>query len=150
MVSEALTISNVANVATAIGVGVAAYHLRVTQKQGVTTFEDSLTSQYRDVLRSIPLEALLGKPVEGKKYEESLPYFYRYFDLCNEQMFLYENGRISDETWRFWEEGIRTNMAREAFENAWSEIAHFATDDFENLRIAVEPKPYRPTSATDA
>ena len=77
-------LSALSSIATAIGVGVAAYQLRITRKQSVTTFEDSLTVQYRQVASTLPLKALLGESLVGEEPKEHLKYFYRYFDLCNE------------------------------------------------------------------
>ena len=128
-------LSAVSNLATAIGVGVAANQLRVTRRQSVTTFEDSLTVQYREVAATIPLTALLGEPLTTKEHEDHLKYFYRYFDLCNEQAFLHKNGRVSETTWEFWKDGILTNLRRPAFAAAWKEIAHRAKDDFNELRL---------------
>lgn len=137
------TLSALSSIATAVGVGVAAYQLRVAQKQSVTTFEDSLTVQYRQVVASIPLKALFGETLSDDELKANLQYFYRYFDLCNEQAFLYLNGRISKKTWEFWKDGIITNLHRPAFARAWEIIARCAKEDFDELRllypINVEP-----------
>ena len=139
-------LSALSNIATAIGVGVAAYQLRITRKQGITAFEDSLTGQYRQIVSTLPLKALLGESLSDKEHHEHLQYFYRYIDLCNEQVFLHKSRRVSDKTWKFWEEGIHTNLCRPAFAKAWQEIASRARDDFDELRLLCPPKP---TSTTD-
>lgn len=54
-------LSALASIATAGGVGVAAWQLFVTRQQAVTSFEDSLTSQYRALIERIPVEALFGE-----------------------------------------------------------------------------------------
>jgi len=132
-------LSALSSIATAIGVGVAAYQLRVTQKQGVTTFEDSLVAQYRQVASTLPLKTLLGETLTEEEHKTHLQYFYRYFDLCNEQAFLYRNGRVSETTWESWKEGIRTNINRPAFARAWQEIASRAKEDFDELRVLCPP-----------
>jgi hypothetical protein len=132
-------LSALSSIATAVGVGVAAYQLRVTRKQGVTAFEDSLTAQYREVAASLPLKALLGEALTEEEHSYHLQFFYRYFDLCNEQAFLHNNGRVSDGTWAFWEDGIRTNFRRPAFARAWQEVANRAKDDFDELRSLCPP-----------
>ncbi len=128
-------LSDLSNIVIASGVGIAAYQLHVTRKQSVTTFEDSLTVQYRQVASTLPLKALLGEPLTDEEHEVYLQYFYRYFDLCNEQAFLHTNGRISESTWEFWKDGILTNLRRPAFAKAWEEIARRAQDDFNELRL---------------
>jgi len=132
-------LSALSSIATAVGVAVAAYQLRVTRKQGITAFEDSLAAQYRDVAASIPLKALLGEALTDDEHSGHLQYFYRYFDLCNEQAFLHKNGRVSDNTWTFWEDGICTNLHRPAFVRAWQEVANRAKDDFNELRALCPP-----------
>ena len=127
------------SIATAIGVGVAANQLRVTRKQAVAAFEDSLTAQYRAIAATLPLKALLGEALTSDEHQGSLQYFYRYFDLCNEQAFLHENGRISDSTWLFWKDGISKNFQRPGFAVAWREIADRAKDDFSELRSLCPP-----------
>ena len=121
------------NIATAISVAVAAYQLLITRRQATTSFEDTLNTQYRQVIEPLPLEALFGEPLKVD-LSGLLPHFYKYFDLCNEQAFLFSLGRVSEKTWKNWEEGIKGNMARPAFKAAWHEVACRAKGDFESLR----------------
>jgi hypothetical protein len=134
------TLSALSNIATAIGVGVAAYQLRITRKQNITAFEDSLSGQYRQIVSTLPLKALLGESLSDQEHCEHLQYFYRYIDLCNEQVFLHKSRRISNKTWLFWGDGILTNLSRPAFARAWQEIANRAKDDFDELRLLCPPK----------
>ncbi len=142
-------LSALSGLATAIGVGVAAFQLRMSKRQSITSFEDSLTAQYREVLAKIPLAALLGQRLSPDEHATHLQYFYRYFDLCNEQIFLRNNQRVSNETWEFWKEGILSNIQRPAFVEAWAEISSKAKDDFDELR-KLSPPPIRPDCADDA
>lgn len=132
-------LSALSNVATAIGVGVAAWQLFTTRQQAATTFEDSLTNQYRTLIERIPVEALFGEKLHHQAQAELLPHLYRYFDLCNEQVFLYKKGRISAQTWENWKDGITGNLARPAFAAAWAQVAARATSDFDHLRALCPP-----------
>lgn len=134
------TLTSLANIATAVGVAVAAYQLLVARQQARTAFEDSLSTQYRQVIERLPMEALFGEQVSRSDVMALLPHFYRYFDLCNEQAFLHRHGRISKKTWANWEEGILANLSRPAFEVAWSEVAARAKGDFDYLRVLCPPK----------
>jgi hypothetical protein len=127
------------NIATAIGVGFAAWQLFTTRKQAATTFEDSLTNQYRTLIERIPVAALFGEKLDPQKQADLLSHFYRYFDLCNEQAFLHKEGRISDETWKNWKDGIISNLGRPAFADAWAQIAARAPGDFDHLRSLCPP-----------
>jgi len=132
-------LSAIANIATAVGVGVAAWQLLAARRQATSAFEDSLTSQYRTLTERLPLQALLGEPLSASELQPSLLHFYRYFDLCNEQAFLHKHGRISRPTWENWREGIVANMERPAFKSAWSEVARRAQGDFDHLRALCPP-----------
>jgi hypothetical protein len=133
-------LSALSSIATAIGVAVAAYQLFITRRQATTTFEDTLNTQYRQAIERLPIEALFGEPLKETEQSGLLPHFYRYFDLCNEQAFLFSLGRVSETTWKNWEEGIKGNMVRPAFKVAWNEVARRATGDFESLRKLCPPQ----------
>ncbi len=132
-----MTFDEVAALATAFGVAIAAWQLYLTQKQAKVSFEDSLAQEYRKIAESLPVYALLGDSLEGQDFNETLDNFYHYFDLCNSQIFLRQQNRVSKKTWHFWSDGIRTNMSRPAFRNAWRIISSRAADDFSELRKAI-------------
>lgn len=132
--------SVLANVATAIAVIVAAWQLLLSHKQAVTTFEDSLAKEYRDIAATLPVEALLGELLSDAEHIDKFDEFYRYFDLCNQQVFLRQSGRVSDKTWEFWKDGIGSNLKRPAFVRAWSEVAARCNGDFSELRGIFPPR----------
>jgi hypothetical protein len=128
------SIQDVASIATAIGVFFAAFQLWHTRARAITTFEDSLANEYREIIGRLPTEALLGETLTLEVRQVEFHEFYRYFDLTNNQIFLRQIGRISKKTWEFWAEGIQTNLARPAFANTWEEIGKRAGPDFSELR----------------
>jgi len=99
---EGLTIETLAHVATAVGVGIAAWQVRETRKQAVTSFEDGLAKEYRELAQRLPVDALLGDPLTDEVYGAAFDGFYRYIDLCNEQVFLRQMRRLRYETWTDW------------------------------------------------
>jgi hypothetical protein len=90
-------------------------------------------------MQRLPLDVMLGKAVSELTYTEALPTLFHYIDLCNDQAFLHEQGRISTATWRQWREGIEQNFKRPAFQRAWSEVAAALPDTFDELRRVVPP-----------
>lgn len=132
-------LSAFASIATALGVAVAAWQLWLAHKQSVTSFEDSLAKEYRELAAKLPTKALLGETLTDEEHAEYFDEFYRYFDLCNEQAFLHKNGRISEVTWTFWNDGIASNLGRPAFSRAWREVAARANNDFLELRALSPP-----------
>ena len=104
-----------AAVATAIGVGIAAWQIREGRKLSQTSFEDSLDQQYRTLSREIPVDALIGKEVPDDKKKETRELIYNYLDLCNEQIYLRKRKRVSKERWEDWCSGIKENLNKNAF-----------------------------------
>ena len=135
----------VSSVATAIGVLVAASQIWLTRRQSVTTFEDSFAREYRELAAKLPTKALLGEPLSEEEHLKHFDEFYHYFDLSNEQAFLHLTGRVRAGTWKFWRDGMASNLRRPAFKRAWSEIAARANSDFAELRKLFPPEP-RPST----
>ena len=127
-------IQGVASIATAVGVGIAAWQLRVTKQQEESQFEDSFAAQYRAIADTLPLDALLGRELPETDLRAALRAFYNYFDLCNEQVFLAKQGRFRDATWDNWREGIEQHFKRPAFLQAWSRLSPDLDGSFDDLR----------------
>ncbi len=135
------SLTDIAPIVTAIRVWVAASQLRNT-RQAVTTFEDTLANEYSEISGRFPTEALLGQILRPEVRRAQLHEFYRYFDLTNSQIFLRQIGRITKKIWKFWADGIETNLARPAFAESLVETSRRAESDFSKLRrlIAEELK----------
>jgi hypothetical protein len=122
----------IASVATAIGVCIAAWQIWESKKLARTSFEDGLDQQYRNLAMDIPVDALIGKPVddESGKLREII---YNYLDLCNEQIYLRKIKRISKNRWKDWNIGIKDNLSKPAFKVVWDEIKETAPNTFTAL-----------------
>ena len=127
-------IQTVAAVATAVGVFLAGWQLWLTKRQAIIQFEDQMSAQYREIIRRLPIEALLGESLKDAEQAAALKDFYHYFDLSNEQAYLNEQRRITKKTWLEWREGIEQNLRRPAFAAAWTEITRRAPESFNELR----------------
>jgi hypothetical protein len=126
-----------ASVATAAGVFIAGWQLSLAKQQATTAFEDQLSGQYRDIARRLPVQALLGEPLDDASHALALPHFYHYFDLSNEQAYLHLRRRVRPQTWAEWKEGIEQNLQRPAFARAWTEVSRRAPESFNELRAEV-------------
>lgn len=124
-------LQDIAAVATAGGVLLAARQLYLAKDQAQSQFEDSLNAQYRAIIEGLPLAGMLGHELSVTDLERALPVFYRYFDLSNEEAFLHAQGRVRSETWANWVEGIQQNMARPAFQQAWQSMLPRLDGSFE-------------------
>ncbi len=120
--------------ATALGVIFVGWQIWETRKQSVTAFEDSLSQQYREILRTIPVKALLGEELCQAELEKAENGICHYLDLSNEQVFLRLNKRVSSKTWKSWCDGIKSNLSRKAFDQVWEKIKLEAPDSFWELR----------------
>lgn len=105
----------VASVATAIGVAIAAWQIRRNAEQTKTSFEDSLNKEYRELMRPVPLKALVGENVTEKEAEAAKEAIYNYLDFCNQQVYLRKQKRIRKPTWLEWQEGMKINFALPLF-----------------------------------
>ena len=73
----------------------------------------------------MPTRALLGAEPStepGEWPEEELSAFLQYVDLCNEQAYLHDTRRVSDDTWFDWRDGIEHTFRLPYFELAWRYI----------------------------
>lgn len=124
----------IASVATAVSVMVAGYQIGLSRKQSTTQFEDSLTTEYRGLVRTLPVKAMLGSRLSESELEATLSVFYCYFDLCNEQIFLRQQNRVTLETWQNWCDGIRSNLSLPAFGQAWDQVKGSNGKNFSELK----------------
>lgn len=119
---------------TLVGVAVALCQFRKNNKQQVTNFEDSLTKEYREIVRRIPYKALVGDKLSSQERVYAYNEVYNYMDLCNEQVFLRKSGRVGKATWGNWQEGMSTNFDLEVFKEASEEVFKKLDDNFEDLK----------------
>ncbi|MGA2475165.1 MAG: hypothetical protein ABSF73_00950 [Terriglobia bacterium] len=124
----------IASCVTAGGVIVAFIQIWLARKQSVTQFEDEMSRQYREILKTIPVEALLGEELTAKELEEAENGIYHYLDLSNEEVFLRQNNRVSSETWRSWCDGIKANLSRKTFGKVWIKIKEKLPSNFLELQ----------------
>jgi hypothetical protein len=127
-------IEAIASAVTATGVGVGAFQLWLTKKINQTQFEDDLDNHYRRIIKTIPVNALLGSELTPEEAKEARDGIYFYVDLSNEQVFLRQFGRVSDATWILWRDGIKSYLSRPAFEKAWEEFKVAAPNTFLELK----------------
>lgn len=126
--------------ATAVGVFFAAVQLRFTKKQAITTFEDQVSNEYRQIVKAIPVKALLGESLTDDEFYGALNDLYNYIDFTNEQIFLRQLNRIRLTTWENWQDGIKSNMSLPAFERAWQLVKNKLPNSFNELRKLEEEK----------
>ena len=112
----------VASLATALGVGSAAWQIWRNAEQTKTSFEDSLAKEYRDLMRSVSYKALIGIAISGKEAAQSREAIYNYLDFCNQQIYLRINKRIRGTTWTEWQSGMKINMSLPLFAEVAEEV----------------------------
>jgi hypothetical protein len=126
----------IGSAATAVAVGFTAVQIRLATRQERTQFEDSLVKEYRELLAGLPREVLIQDAAAAETDAcviEHLPQFYRYFGLCNEQVFLRQKNRIGKDTWNEWRDGMVANLGRPGFRAAWQNVQSH-TGSFADLR----------------
>lgn len=128
--------TEIGSIGTAVGAIAVAAELWFARSQAKSEFENELAREYRDIARSLPAHAFFKTPdpelpeIDGRSH---LADFVRYIDLCNEQILLHRDGRISNDVWKEWEEGMLINFSRPAFEQAWSYVRTHNPDSYDEL-----------------
>ena len=125
--------TTMASIATAIGVSIAVFELRESQKIAQTQFEDSMDQQYRELAKDIPVDALIGKRVNDKQKLLTRELIYNYLDLSNEQIFLRKKKRIRYDTWLDWQAGIQSHLQKVEFKTVWDEVKAQSAGTFTSL-----------------
>lgn len=126
------------SIATALGVIFVGWQIWQTKKQNITAFEDEMSRQYREILKTIPVKALLEEDLSQQEFAEAMDGIYHYLDLSNEEVFLRQNGRVSQETWKSWCDGIKSNLSRKTFGQVWRIIQARVPDNFLELQTLEE------------
>jgi len=126
-------IEAVAALSAAVGVVLIGIQVALLRKQFQTQFEDSLSSEYRSLIKDIPSSALLGEKISLDDQAKEM--VFNYIDLTNSQVFLRMNGRISKRTWSYWCEGIQFNLSLPVFKEVWVDIKNSNNDIYTELRM---------------
>jgi hypothetical protein len=61
-------LSELATIATVIGLLLAASQLLLARRQSITAFEDSFAREYRKLVRPCPKKAFLGEPLSDDEH----------------------------------------------------------------------------------
>ncbi len=93
---------------TAVGILFAWQQLKASKEQSRTQFEDSLAKECRELILKIPVKVFLNQDLTKKEYQDALPFFFNYIHLTNQQIFLRQEGRVSEVTWKHWQGGIKS------------------------------------------
>lgn len=125
--------------ATFGGFIVVIYQLRQNSKLEQSKFEYDITKRFIDITNELKFDTIyLSKEKDsdfGKHIKNKLHEFYQYFDLTNQEIYLKNKNKITDETWDEWEEGIIYLLKRDSFMYAWELIDKTVTEaTFNELR----------------
>lgn len=97
-------------------------HNALLQQMKLSSFS-TYTQRYENIILSFPEEIhsqvfdLSALPKSERDF--ILKYMRAYFDLCSEEYYLGTNELIEDYIWQQWKGGIRMNMSKPAFRQAW-------------------------------
>src|SRR4051794_40584100 len=141
LVVAAIDWTAVGSVATAFGVAAVFMELAAGRRQQRTQLEDELSREYRAIAATFPIDAQLDRPIKSVDVTsddkppspDEIGVLIRYIDLCNQQVFLRQQRRISFATWQDWHAGIRDNLTRPAVARTWAFIREHTDDSFHEL-----------------
>lgn len=112
------TVDSIAGVATSIGVVVAAVELGLARRNAKAQFEMTFATRYQAISDELGLDIVLNADDTVDLDDRRLEVFYRYFELCEEECYYRERGRITRATWCAWWEGMALHLVNPAFANA--------------------------------
>lgn len=130
------TLQALAYIATVVVSILVYWQIKGVKDQSTTTFEDRLTEHYRRIMENIPIDIWLGSKLDDldkepkNRCEDAI---YRYIDLCQEQVSLHDEGRVTDPTWTQWGDGIKSNMRIPVFKEIWDQVKVKRPDNFLEL-----------------
>lgn len=147
-----ITFDTLTSILTVFGLGVACYQLWQTRVSLRDGFERSFFDRYQRIADGLPPEVLLGD--SSNEHHDNDWNFYKYFELCEEELYYRAHRRVSADTWRDWWYGITRNMRKEPFAKALDRLVlkedqqttsrfvylneaskHFANDLYQPQRI---------------
>lgn len=127
-ISDAATA--IAAVIAAISLGISAFQTRLSRRIAETAFEDSIDQQYRDLAKEIPVDVLIDSSTDLSN--DAREAIFNYLDLCNQQIYLRAKGRVSEDRWIDWRDGIKENLNKKGFLLIWTEIKDKASFSYLN------------------
>jgi hypothetical protein len=128
-------LEDIAWVATAVGVLVAAFSVRAANSQRRRQFETIYVQRYWALMDQLSLDALKGCDPESfhskgpSTVDEGLDISQNderivrsYLRLCEDELELRREGWISYETWAIWQVGIAAQLRRWPFKLLWRDV----------------------------
>ncbi|MFD8737435.1 hypothetical protein ACFV06_21285 [Streptomyces sp. NPDC059618] len=119
-------ISDIAGIATAVGVLLAVAGLRQGQRQRIRAFEDFYVSRYWLLMDRLSLRASTGHDSDDELGKGDQKALLAYLSLCEDELDLRASGWISDATWDIWRKGIRTQLDHWPASKVWSQAQQAA------------------------
>jgi hypothetical protein len=85
------------------------------------------TQRYAAIIRELPdsvssPDCSVLKTLSKQEKDKVMGLMRAYFDLCAEEFYLYEMGKIDFKTWKQWERGIIYTVRLPTFREAWNII----------------------------
>jgi hypothetical protein len=85
------------------------------------------TERYSDIVDNLPnavysSASVFDQPLDDEKREVVMKAMRRFFDLCSEEFYLNQEGRIKSKVWDLWKVGMKYHMSSKSFQDAWNII----------------------------
>ena len=87
------------------------------------------TRRYQDIFLNMPDDIYNGTAEIDERTKKFMRF---YFDLCNEEYHLWQEGFVKNKVWQLWVEGMQIETKREIFQKAWGAIKNDYNPDFRN------------------
>ena len=101
---------------------------RITKDNHRTNVFHYYTQRYNDILMSMPDEMVL----HSDQFAPSvMKYMTAYYDLCSEEHHQHCKGKITDDVWGKWVEGMRLSTRAEVYKACWHLLEETYNEEFQ-------------------
>lgn len=111
------------------------------QDQLRSDFFADYTERFHNIVLHLPINyddpTFSMKSLSNQAQETTIRYIRIYFDLCSEEYFLHKKGRLEDEVWKEWLQGMKYTMNLPVFKQIWDDY-YRDTDYYTTFKVFVE------------
>lgn len=103
---------------------------RITKENHRTGVFNYYTRRYNDILMSMPDEMAL----HSDKFAPSvMKYMMAYYDLCSEEHYQHNKGKITEDVWEKWVEGMRISTRADVYKTCWELLEDTYNEEFQKF-----------------
>ena len=109
----------------AIGAYFGVRQLKELSTQAKLNIFTTYTTRYSEIVSKLPAEVNINNrsvlvDLTAERRNELMGLFRKFFDLCSEEYYLFQEGLVNKKVWNLWTKGMEFHMESKSFQDAWS------------------------------